>query len=73
MSFHSRKRNREGLRSARAADPNSHVIGRTEARGRWDASRSRPAPGGGMPRFASVLLAIMVVVLLTLGLHVLFR
>jgi hypothetical protein len=73
MSFHSRKRNREGLRSAGAADASNQAVGRTDARGRWNGSKSRAVSGGAMPRLASVVLAIIVVALLTFGLHVLFR
>lgn len=40
---------------------------------RWDGAHPGRPLGGTMPRFASVLLAIVVVTVLTVGLHVLFR
>jgi hypothetical protein len=74
MSFHTRKRNREGIRRADSTlAGDSPVTGRTDAGARWDASASRAAASGTMPRLGAVLLAIVVVALLTVGLHVLFQ
>jgi hypothetical protein len=73
MSFHSRKRNREGVRGAGSTHPGGHDIGRTNAGARWDVSASRASSGRTMPRLGAVLLAIVVVALLTMGLHVLFQ
>ena len=73
MSFHSRKRNRQGIRSVGSAHASGHATGRLDAGARWDASGSRASMGSAMPRLASVLLAIVVVALLTIGLHVLFQ
>ncbi len=73
MSFRSRKRNRKGGRRAGFAHANGRAIGRTNAAARWDVSASRASSGGTMPRLGSVLLAIVVVALLTVGLHVLFQ
>ena len=73
MSFHSRKRNREGVRGAGSTHPSGHDIGRTHAGARWDVSASRASSGRTMPRLGAVLLAIVVVALLTMGLHVLFQ
>ncbi len=73
MSFHARKRNREGIRSADSTHAGGHATGRTDAGARWDVSASRAATGGTMPRLGAVLLAVVVVALLTIGLHVLFQ
>lgn len=73
MSFDSRKRNREGVRGAGSTHPSGHDIGRTHAGARWDLSATRASSGRTMPRIGAVLLAIVVVALLTMGLHVLFQ
>jgi hypothetical protein len=73
MSFHSRKRNRQGIRSAGSLHAGGHATGRADAGARWDTSGTRASTGGTMPRLGSVLLAIVVVAVLTIGLHVLFQ
>jgi hypothetical protein len=73
MSFLSRKRNREGVRGAGSTHPSAHDIRRTHAGARWDVSASRASSSRTMPRLGAVLLAIVVVALLTMGLHVLFQ
>jgi hypothetical protein len=73
MSFHSRKRNRDVVRNAGSTHPNGHATGRMDAGARWDVSATRASKGGSMPRLGAVLLAIVVVALLTIGLHVLFQ
>jgi hypothetical protein len=50
-----------------------HVGGRSNARAYWNGSAHRAATGGTTPRIGSVLLAVLVVALLTMGLHVLFQ
>lgn len=73
MSFHSRKQNREGVRGAGSTHPSGHDIGKTRAGARWGVSASRASSDRTMPRLGAVLLAIVVVALLTMGLHVLFQ
>lgn len=73
MSFRSRKRNREGIRSANSIHAGGHPTGRIDAVTRWDVPPSRASAGGTTPRLGAVLLAIAVVALLTIGLHVLFQ
>jgi hypothetical protein len=73
MSFHSHKRNRQGIRRADSVHAQGDATGRMDARARWDASGFRASTGSAMPRLGSVLLAIAVVALLTIGLHVLFQ
>jgi hypothetical protein len=73
MSLHARQRNREGIGSADSTHAAGHATGRTVAGARWDVASSRTATGSTMPRLGAVLLAIMVVALLTIGLHVLFQ
>jgi hypothetical protein len=73
MSFRSRKRIREGIRSANSIHAGGHPTGRMDADTRWDVAASRASAGGTMPRLGAVLLAIAVVALLTIGLHVLFQ
>jgi hypothetical protein len=49
------------------------AVARTDGGARRDVAPSRTAAGGTMPRLGAVLLAILVVALLTIGLHVLFQ
>jgi hypothetical protein len=74
MSFHARKRSREGIQNADPAHASGHATGGRLAGARWDVSASpRTATGGTMPRLSAVLLALLVVALLVIGLHVLFQ
>jgi hypothetical protein len=73
MGFHARRRNGEGIRSADSTLAGDHASGRTDAGARWDVAASRAATGGATPRLGAVLLAVVVVALLTIGLHVLFQ
>jgi hypothetical protein len=72
MSFRSRRRNRREGRGVGNARGGSHAIGKSDAAGRWNTS-TRIDSGRTMPRLGPVLLAIVVVGLLTAGLHVLFQ
>jgi hypothetical protein len=73
MNFHARKRDRGGTRSVVSAHVSGRATGRTGDSVRWDPASSRAATGGTMPRIGAVLLAVIVVALLTIGLHVLFQ
>ena len=76
MSYRSRRRNRDGNRRAgamHAEHPAGRASGRMGAQVRWDGSGPRASTAGTMPRLGAVLLAILVVALLTIGLHVLFQ
>jgi hypothetical protein len=73
MSFHSRKRNRAGMRRRASTFAGGHAIGSIGSGARRDASPTRASTAGTMPRLGSVLLAVVVVALLTIGLHMLFQ
>jgi hypothetical protein len=72
MSFRLRKRNHRGGRRAAPVRVAGHSLGRTDAALRRGSS-SRAVSGRALPRLGSVLLALVVVALLTVGLHVLFQ
>jgi hypothetical protein len=72
MSFRLRKRYRRGGRRVAPVRAAGQSLGRTDAALRWGSS-SRAASRRAMPRLGSVLLALVVVALLTVGLHVLFQ
>jgi hypothetical protein len=72
MSFRLRKRNRSRNRRPGAVRDAGHSIGRTDAALRWGVSY-RAASSRAAPRFGALLLGIVVVALLTVGLHVLFQ
>jgi hypothetical protein len=72
MSFRLRTRKSGGRRAdATHAVDQSRV--KMDTALRWGVSASRASSGGAMPRLGSVLLALVVVALLTIGLHVLFQ
>jgi hypothetical protein len=72
MSFRLRKPNGDGDRRAIPAGLAAGPPGRTDAVARRDSS-SRTAAHRSLPPLGAVLLALVVVVLLTVGLHVLFQ
>jgi hypothetical protein len=74
MSIRLRKRNRRGGR--RADDPvrePGDSLRKTDAAARWDFPTSRVAKPRAMPRLISFLFAIVVVTVLTVGLHMLYQ
>jgi hypothetical protein len=72
MSLRLRKRIRRRNRRPDAVRDVGHSIRRTNAALRWGVSY-RAASSRAAPRFGAVLLGIVVVALLTVGLHVLFQ
>jgi hypothetical protein len=72
MSFRLRKRNRRGVRRAGPVRAAGRPLGKTAALRSWGVS-SPVATHRATPRLGSLLLAILVVALLTAGLHVLFQ
>ena len=72
MGLHAREPPPADTRRVNADHAERRRFGRTDAGARWDVSASR-ASSGAMPRLGALALAIVVVALLTIGLHVLFQ
>jgi hypothetical protein len=72
MSFRLRKRNGRGGKRAALARAPTDSFGRTDATSRWEVP-SRVSSRREMPRLGPVLLAIVVVTVLTFGLHMLYQ
>jgi hypothetical protein len=73
MSFHLRKRSRKGGRYLDPIRVSRGALGSTDVSLRWCSSQARAATRGAIPRYGSVLLALVVVALLIAGLHLLFQ
>jgi len=72
MSLRFRRRNRKAGKRADPVRGADMSLGRTDASLRWDHTGHGTARQS-MPRLGSVLLALVVVALLTAGIHVLFQ
>ena len=73
MGLHSRDRIGENNAGGGTSRSGRDTLGRTNPGVRWDVSASRASSGGATPRLGALLLAVVVVALLTVGLHVLFQ
>ena len=73
MGLHARDRIGENQTPGSMSRSARDAIGRTDAGARWDVSASGASSGGATPRLGALLLAVVVVALLTVGLHVLFQ
>ena len=73
MGLHARDRIGENQTPGSMSRSARDAIGRTDAGARWDVSASRASSGSATPRLGALLLAVVVVALLTVGLHVLFQ